>query len=752
MEWLLSAVAVDLGFKLAVCFTLFISYLENNEKFIFYWALGWLLFAVSSFCELILKAPILSQSSFIITTLSLVKYFAPAIASIIFIHSLFLIKNVKADKKISLLMALAGASLFWGAFVSGGGFWIVLPASLITGSALICSAFYWKKTVLPVSVSVNNFIFYGFLLNGIYRLTHPFLNFWYTDWTLSLSVIFTIIFAVAFIGGANDFKAKNIASKTLKDTKKLVTLNSIGSINLCNSKASDIFETILEKTAEVLNLEMGVLYLFSEEEKRLIPKSSFNLDLILKDTGLEPVELGQGLIGKAAQIGENKIISDDSLCADIWPEIKEAGIKTSVVLPLKSHSNKIIAVLKLGSYSDRFFELEEIQLIDLLNNKISAAIENVLMCSSAKKTAKELSTLYDINLSIKQGLDMDEMLNEVLKKVVTALNIEIGAIYILNHKNNSLVLRSKTGLSDEFVEAVRSLSLDSGTLTAQAARTKEPVFVEDFSIYPTSTQKAVQKEGLCGYCAVPIISGIGKSMGVLMVTTKKIRRFKNEEVSLLSSISWEIAIAVENARLYEDLEDVYLRSVTVLAEVVDAKDHYTYSHSKYVTAFALKIAREMRFPEKDIENIRRACQLHDIGKISISDYILTKKKRLTNKEWLEIKKHPFKGAAILEPLTFLKEPRGGVIELIKQHHERFDGKGYPQGLKGEEIEKGARILAVADAYHAMISTRPYRKSLTQKKAVQELTKYSGAQFDPEAVEAFLKILNREKKYSDSSKT
>lgn len=193
------------------------------------------------------------------------------------------------------------------------------------------------------------------------------------------------------------------------------------------------------------------------------------------------------------------------------------------------------------------------------------------------------------------------------------------------------------------------------------------------------------------------------------------------------------------SRLYEDLRSTYMRTIKVLAQAIDARDHYTHSHSENVARYAVTIAEELNLSAREIERIREACELHDLGKIGVEDNILGKSSELTEKEWEQIKRHPITGAQILEPLTFLD----GVIDLVRQHHEHFDGTGYPLGLKGEEILLGARILNLADAYEAMTSARSYRKvPMSKEEAIQEVKNNSGKQFDPKIVEVFLKVVNR----------
>jgi putative nucleotidyltransferase with HDIG domain len=192
------------------------------------------------------------------------------------------------------------------------------------------------------------------------------------------------------------------------------------------------------------------------------------------------------------------------------------------------------------------------------------------------------------------------------------------------------------------------------------------------------------------------------------------------------------------SRLYEDLRSTYMRTIRALAQAIDARDHYTHSHSECVSKYAVNIAREMGLSIKEIEVIRDASELHDLGKIGISDSILLKPGSLTPEEWESIKLHPQTGAQILEPLTFLSD----VIELVRQHHEHYDGSGYPSGRHGEDILLGARILHLADAYDSMITARSYRKiPLTKLEAIAEIQRNSGTQFDPNAVDVFLKIVN-----------
>ncbi|MBM3253855.1 MAG: HD-GYP domain-containing protein [Candidatus Omnitrophica bacterium] len=183
-----------------------------------------------------------------------------------------------------------------------------------------------------------------------------------------------------------------------------------------------------------------------------------------------------------------------------------------------------------------------------------------------------------------------------------------------------------------------------------------------------------------------------------------------------------------------------IEAVFAFAKTIELKDHYTGEHTERTVRYATEVAITLNLPKDDIEHIKLASMLHDLGKIGISEKILLKKSKLTKREFDEIKRHPQIGVDIIRPIQFFH----GIIPLILYHHERWDGTGYPDGLKGEEIPVGARIVAIADVYQALTSDRPYRKAYPKDEAMKIIKNSSGAQFDPQVVNTFLKILQGKK--------
>jgi HD-GYP domain-containing protein (c-di-GMP phosphodiesterase class II) len=200
----------------------------------------------------------------------------------------------------------------------------------------------------------------------------------------------------------------------------------------------------------------------------------------------------------------------------------------------------------------------------------------------------------------------------------------------------------------------------------------------------------------------------------------------------------QAVIGIKNIQLYEDQQRIVLGSIKALVTLLDIRVPQEYTHSPYFSRLVVALAQQMHLDEKQIESLKYASLLHDTGKVDIPPEILTKTTKLTDEEYSIIKRHPLKGAQIIRPLQILKP----AIPIIMHHHEKYDGTGYPSRLKKGQIPLGARIMAVADAFEAMVYGRPYRERMDIAQAVKEIKKKSGTQFDPKVVEAFLRIVKK----------
>jgi len=237
-----------------------------------------------------------------------------------------------------------------------------------------------------------------------------------------------------------------------------------------------------------------------------------------------------------------------------------------------------------------------------------------------------------------------------------------------------------------------------------------------------------------------IIISLSIFLGLILLYFLLIRVINNSSKTLIKQNQDLVVSKLETELAYSKLNESYKHTIIALSNSIDARDPYTAGHSERVSRLSLNIGRELGLNKDKLDTLEIAALLHDIGKIGISDEILHKTGRLNEYEYKKIKEHPSIGVNILKDIDFLKN----AVPFILHHHERFDGYGYPLGIKGYEIPLEARIIAVADSYDAMVSDRPYRKGLSQDIAISELIKFKNIQFDGLVVDAFLKIDNQNK--------
>jgi putative nucleotidyltransferase with HDIG domain len=229
------------------------------------------------------------------------------------------------------------------------------------------------------------------------------------------------------------------------------------------------------------------------------------------------------------------------------------------------------------------------------------------------------------------------------------------------------------------------------------------------------------------------------TMGVVIIRRPQDAPFFDAfDQSMLVTITEQAIIGIKNLQLYEEQQKTVLGSIKSLVSLLDMRVPQEYTHSPYFSRLVTAIAEQLHMDEKQIESLKYASLLHDAGKIDIPLEILTKRTKLTADEYKIIRNHPVRGAQILRPMQILRP----VIPIIMHHHEKYDGTGYPSKLKKGQIPQGARVMAVADAFEAMVYGRPYRERMDINSAIKEIKKKSGTQFDPRVVVAFLKIVKK----------
>jgi len=347
------------------------------------------------------------------------------------------------------------------------------------------------------------------------------------------------------------------------------------------------------------------------------------------------------------------------------------------------------------------------------------------------KKLKQLETLLRVFSLVNSTLDATEIQTRTIEALTRLLEAEAGSLLLLDEETGELYFQVATGEKGETLKEIR-LRKGEG-IGGWVAEHGEPLIINDARSDPRFFKKADEKSGFVtrSIICVPVRSK-DKIIGVLQGINKKEGGFTAEDHELMKSLADQVAIAVENARLYSELKEAFYSTAEALAETIELRDPYTGGHTRRVMEYSMVIGRYMSLGKEEMENLRLAAILHDIGKIGVRDEILLKQARLDKDEVVKMNRHAEFGSEVLGHIKQLKN----VIPGVRGHHERFDGTGYPDGLADGAIPLIARIISVADTFDAMTTDRPYRKGLSNEQAFDELRRCSGTQFDPDVVAAF----------------
>ncbi len=344
-----------------------------------------------------------------------------------------------------------------------------------------------------------------------------------------------------------------------------------------------------------------------------------------------------------------------------------------------------------------------------------------------EKTVERLKKINEIARSLTSLMEPSELMKFFGRTTADLLNADRVAMRLKGPGRNPEAIRYRKGSEAEYLQGASCETMQEFS---------DPAGAEQIRVTGEESSSGIKNNRKMFRIVIPLTMR-GTPVGSMLIENADGgRSFPKDDLELLSPLSTHCMVALENAWLYEGLKNNYFATIQSLVNALEANDRFTKGHSERVRLLSVELGRQMGLELKEIELLEHASILHDIGKIGIDNFVLQKQGKLTAKEYSLVKTHPLIGDEILGPITTLD----GVRKTILQHHERYDGKGYPYGLMGEEITLPARVLSVVDTFDAMMTDRPYRKAITIDKVKEEVRVNAGTQFDPRVVHAFIDML------------
>ncbi len=455
--------------------------------------------------------------------------------------------------------------------------------------------------------------------------------------------------------------------------------------------------------------------------------------------------LGTGLQGRAIETGQPVVcnLSLEGNDAIVYPEyrevLKQEAIHHLLFVPLCAQGQVMGVLGVLRGQPKRPFDDEERVFVQSIADRAALAVGNAQLYERAQRSLSKVQALRQIDIAITGSLDLRLSLGAILEQVLIQTGMDAANVLVLDPNTLSLEYAAGRGFRTRTLEYIR-LGLGE-SYAGRAAREQRPVCIPDLTVRRTDFLRtpAFHSESFVFYLAVPLIAK-SQVKGVLEVYRRTPFEPDPEWLEFLEALAGQAAIAIDNTRLFTDLQTsnrelilAYDATIAGWSHALDLRDKETEGHSRRVTEMTLRLARQMHVPEAELVHVRRGALLHDIGKMGIPDAILLKPGPLTPEEWDIMRQHPVYAHQMLAPIAYLKP----AMEIPYCHHEKWDGTGYPRGLKGEEIPLAARIFAVVDVWDALCSDRPYRPAWKEDQALEHIRSQAGKHFDPQVVTVFL---------------
>ena len=503
------------------------------------------------------------------------------------------------------------------------------------------------------------------------------------------------------------------------------------------SKPAEMLPIVLDQVMDLLDTDGAAIALPTPDNNEVVIE--LGRGQWENATGIR-LKNGEGITGRVIATGSTYLSNDPQ--NDLLFVGKEflGELKATACVPLIT-STTVLGVLWAGKRVD--ITPEEVQLLTAIADIAGNAISRAMLHEKTEQRLQRLTALRAIDQAITGSFDLRLILRVLLEEVSTQLKVDAADVLILDPFNLTLEYTAGHGfLTSNIVHSRLQLGQGYAGRAASERRTITIPLISQIS--ETFTRRTlVEEEGFISFACVPLIAK-GQVKGVLEVFHRSPLTFDPEWLDFLETLAGQAAIAIDNSELFERLQRAnihlalaYDATIEGWSQALDLRDKETEGHSQRVTEMTIQLASSMGFSKQELVHIRRGALLHDIGKMGIPDQILLKPGPLTKEEWETMKKHPQTAYELLFPIEYLRP----ALEIPYCHHEKWDGTGYPRGLKGDQTPLAARIFAVVDVWDALRSDRPYRPAWPTERVREHIQNQVGIHFDPDVGKVFLQMSN-----------
>jgi GAF domain-containing protein len=523
--------------------------------------------------------------------------------------------------------------------------------------------------------------------------------------------------------------------------KELETINRVSTSLRMTQSLAEMLPILLNETLHLTGTPHGSIWLYDHTSDKLVQRVASGMETKLKQKSLSPME---GTIGYTFRTGKTYRSSELKNEPLLFEEERENMIPGygAICIPIQSTAGPVGVLAVVMELEQQISE--EIHLLSTLAEITGNSIHRAQLYDQSQRQVRRLTSLRDIDSAIASSFDLRLTLNILMDQTVSHLNVDAVNIGLYHPDLQSLTYL--TGVGFTIPSPTRPQVRMGEGLAGQVLIRQQACHITNLQNAPEAANEIlVKREGFVTYIGIPLIVK-GQIKGVFEVFHRSPLSPTPDWMEFLHTLAGQAAIAIDSAQLFENLQrsnqeliQAYDTTLEGWARALELRDRETEGHTRRVTDMTMRLARYIGVNDTEMVNIYRGVLLHDIGKMGVPDHILKKEGTLTEEEWAEMRKHPVYAYNLLSPITFLR----GVLDIPYCHHERWDGKGYPRGLKSEQIPLAARIFSVVDNWDALLSDRPYRKAWPLEKVKAYLRESAGILLDPRIVEIFLSMVENE---------